>query len=230
MQKLIESFRLKYRQLHHAIRHGDDQLVTVLDREIEPLINRIVNYRAGSSRERFLQLHLICELVREDAGDRPGVRRNMEILTVLLERYFSADKGALDPASQGCRLDGSGEGGADDPTFHQALIDAMPDSVLAVTADHRVIYANAAAAFRHGVNPMAMVGRHIRDFVGRDRQAAEISEAIDACLGDSGRSFSFRSSPSGLADPDLRTIVRAIPTQGRRMGCVLVIEQDVNDI
>jgi PAS domain S-box-containing protein len=154
----------------------------------------------------------------------------MEILTVLQERYFSADKGALDPASQGCRLDGSGEGGADDPTFHQALIDAMPDPVLAVTADHRVIYANAAAAFHHGVTPVAMVGRPVRDFVGRDHHAAEISEAIDACLGDSGRSFSFRFPPSAPTDADLRTIVRAIPTQGRRMGCVLVIEQDVSDI
>ncbi len=225
MEMLIERFRMKCLQLHHAIRHGDDLIVLELDREIEPLISQIVNFRVDNSKDMRVQLQLICDLIREDAGDKSRVLRLTSVLTGLFNRYLRT--GGVGPVESvvgiACDLSPLGRR-ADDANFHQSLIDAIPDRVLAVTADHHVVYANIAAARHYVKNQMEMVGRHIKEFVGCESFGTAIVAGLASCFEDTNRTVNIVGKAAVIGRGQVQTTLHAAQTSP--VNVVMLVIQD----
>lgn len=225
MEMLIERFRIKCLQLHHAIRHGDDLIVLALDREIEPLISQIIAFRADNSKDMRVQLQLICDLIREDAGDKSSVLRHTAILTTLFNRYLV--NGAASPLVENIMQADSNplsSGSADDASFHQSLIDAIPDRVLAVTQDHRVIYANIAAARHYARHSIEMVGLHVKEFVGCETLGRAIIAGLATCFADGSRIVNIVGRTALIGRSCVQTTIRAAQTSP--VSVVMLVIQD----
>ncbi|WP_454289545.1 PAS domain-containing protein [Rhizobium arsenicireducens] len=180
---LFEAVSLKNSQLQQAIRVGDDRLVRLLDRELDPLIAAVVDYHAKDDAEVHMQLRFVGNLIREDADDRSCVQRHAAVLSILLDRYFG-DRGdqigrapGLPPAAVfEARIDG------EDTYLNESILDSMPDRVAVVTHDYRYLYANRAHAELLGVTQLELVGRNLFDFIDDAKAAQEIRRQLGWCL------------------------------------------------
>ncbi|WP_182307137.1 hypothetical protein [Ciceribacter thiooxidans] len=92
LDALFEAVALKSMQLRQAVRVGDDRLVRLLDRELDPLVAAVLDYRASDLREIHQQLRFVSDLIREDADDRSCVTRHAGVLSDLLDRYFGEEE------------------------------------------------------------------------------------------------------------------------------------------
>ncbi|MCJ7993000.1 PAS domain-containing protein [Rhizobium cremeum] len=176
---LFEAVSMKSVQLQQAIRVGDDHLVRLLDRELDPLISAVVNYRAADMREIQLQLRFVGNLIREDADDRSCVLRHAATLSVLLDRYFGSEAmaGGDVPAVAPRPLEADG-----DDLLNESILNNLPDRVAVVTLDYRYLYANPAHANFLGRTPLELVGRRIFDFLDDADGAGAIERNLDRCF------------------------------------------------
>ncbi len=170
---------MKSVQLQQAIRVGDDRLVRLLDRELDPLISAVVNYRAADMQEVQLQLRFVGNLIREDADDRSCVLRHAATLSILLDRYFGSEaKLCSDIPADAPRVSGLGE----DYLLNESILNNLPDRVAVVTLDYRYLYANPAHANFVGSTPLDLVGRRIFDFLGDIEASVAIERNLDRCF------------------------------------------------
>lgn len=170
---------MKSVQLQQAIRVGDDRLVRLLDRELDPLISAVINYRAADMREVHLQLRFVSNLIREDADDRTCVLRHAATLSILLDRYFGSEARTTgDMPTDSPKAPGQGE----DDLLNESILNNLPDRVAVVTLDYRYLYANPAHANLVGSTPLDLVGRRIFDFLGDIEAGVAIEKNLDRCF------------------------------------------------
>lgn len=199
---LFEAVSLKNTQLQQAIRVGDDHLVRLLDRELDPLIAAVVDYHACDIAEIHMQLRFVGNLIREDADDRSCVQRHAAVLSILLDRYFGDREQqqahpapSLETAGFAARLDG------EDAYLNESILDSMPDRVAVVTLDYRYLYANRAHADLLAATQLELVGRNLFDFVDDATVAQEIRQQLGRCFsGERSEVFyGWREVGQGLA-------------------------------
>lgn len=221
---LFEAVSLKNCQLQQAIRAGDDDLVRLLDRELDPLIAAVVDYQATDLAEIHMQLRFVGSLIREDADDRSCVQRHAAVLSILLDRYFGDN-----PVGRWTSLTG-GAGVlesrivGDDCHLNETILNSMPDRVVVVTLDARFLYCNAAQAQWLGLTPLDLVGRNLFDFIDDPQTAADMRSQLDRCF--DGQA-SEQSSQRG--DSPRFTRCRAAPLrapQGKVIGAVLTLVEE----
>ena len=223
---LFEAVSLKNSQLQHAIRVGDDQLVRLLDRELDPLIAAVVDYHASDNTEIHMQLRFIGSLIREDADDRSCVQRHAAVLSILLDRYFGDVRERGRPASPpalaglGARIDG------DDSYLNESILNSMPDRVAVVTLDHRFLYCNPAHAQWLGATRLDLVGRNLFDFIDDAQVAQEIRQQLDRCFAGEQSEVCcwWRSAGMGMA---MRSRAAPLRTpRGDVIGAILTLQED----
>lgn len=172
-------------QLQQAVRLGDDRLVRVLDRELEPLIAAVLAYKAENVFEVHMQLQFMSNLIREDADDRSCVRRHSASLSVLLDRYFgseTASKRDVVAALPIRQADANRQGGFDDSLLNEVILDSLPDRVAVITPDYRYLYSNPVNAASLNRNPIDLVGHHIVEFIGTECFEKRAKARLDACF------------------------------------------------
>ena len=100
LKELIDLFWFKYSQLQYAVKSGDDLLINILDREIEPVLDAIYREEANDSVDARLQFQFVLDLLQKEAGDVSSVLRQRDALQTLADRYFSAGIGDIFEKSQ----------------------------------------------------------------------------------------------------------------------------------
>jgi len=185
---LFEAFSVKCVQLQQAIRAGNDELIRILDRDLEPLTALILAYKAANAYEVHMQLQFVSNLIREDAADRSCVVRHTSALSVLIDRYFSdtADGHTQLPAAE---IEPSGPFLRDDNFLNEAILDSLPDRVAVITTDYRYLYSNPQNANHLNRRPIDLIGRHISDLIGEQRFQVGTREQFDRCF--SGETVDF---------------------------------------
>lgn len=184
MLTLFEEFSQKCLELQQAVRAGRDDLVRRIDSEIDPLINIILDYRAQSGEELHMQLQFLSNLIREHANNPSGVVRYTATLSMLLDRYFSNGRGvgfggaARSPVPQSASMMLDYDYGP----LGEDIVENLPDRVAVVTTDYRYLYSNVANARYLGVRPIALIGRHVREFVGESRFENHARQKFDRCF------------------------------------------------
>lgn len=181
----FEAFSLKCTQLKQAVASGDDDLVRLLDKELEPMIADILSFRAQTREAAHMQLQFLNGLIRDEADDRSSVTRRSAAMSMLIDRYFgpSGDEGeAFQRAFPHLKNNQSAFEPADQPLLNEAILDSLPDRVAVITRDYRYLFANQANARFLNRTALSLVGCHVSDLVGVKSFEALAKPAFDKCF------------------------------------------------
>ncbi|MBB1250843.1 MULTISPECIES: PAS domain-containing protein [unclassified Rhizobium] len=186
MQSLIDTLRHKCRQLSRAVALGEDDLVEKLDGEIQPMIRQVLWDVGQCPEEHYQQLRAICELLRDDEGDRASVLDKASAMMQVLDRMFR-DR-ARQNASTGKFRDALRASGK----INQALLDQLPDSVLLVGRDRKLVFANRDFCARYGCKPEECVGASLAEFFCAAGDYHLLSAYIDKAFNEGVSTAGFR--------------------------------------
>lgn len=226
MKALVELFWFKYSQLQHAVKTGNENLVSMLDREIEPALTAVLQKEARDASELRSQFQFVVDLLREESDDRACVLRQAHNLKLLLDRYFGAEEatGALGLAQiQGMRPV-SGQRVAEDGLLNEAILDSLPDRVAVITTDYRYLYSNPLNAQRFAEKPIDLVGRHIVEFIGMPRFEGRVKRHLDRCFAGEVVEYDYVSSRRGDAMTRCR-MTPCLSSAGSVIGAILVLQE-----
>ncbi len=187
LRAMFEAVSLKNLQLQQAIRNGDDQLVRMLDREIDPMIATLISYRAEDLNDIYLQMRLLTKLLREDADDVSCVLRHASMLSLLVERYFGPRRSQQSPAPGAFETRQLRDG--DDEQLNEVILNNLPERVAVVTRDYRYLFANTAMASMLGMRQIELIGLSVFDLGLAAGCHDWLQEALDSAF--AGRSGSF---------------------------------------
>ncbi len=185
MLGLFEAFSRKCIQLKQAVANGHDDLVRVLDRELEPMIEDILAYRAETREDVLMQLQFLNSLIRDEADDKSSVIRRSASMSMLFDRYLRHTGTGGDRSAQPALHRTNGGFGferPDQPLFNEAILDSLPDRVGVITRDYRYLYSNQANAqyLRH--TTLSMIGCHVVDFIGEESFKTMAQPAFEKCF------------------------------------------------
>jgi PAS domain-containing protein len=225
---LFEAVSVKNVQLQQAIRSGNDRLVAVLDRELDPLICEMVAYRATEPNEIYLQLQLLTKLLREDADDRSCVLRHTALMSILVERYFGP-RGLSRPTGEAIAsmLDARPQPSfGDDDVLNESILNSLPDRVAVVTRDYRYLFANPSMAEMLHSRPIDLIGRSVFDLGLQPEFFVATRDALDlAFLGENGEFLSRFSRDSQCAPMLHGRFAPLRASQGAINGAVLTFSE-----
>ena len=187
LRAMFEAVSVKKLQLQQAIRSGNDQLVRVLDREIDPLISALLSYRAVDLDDIYLQMRLLTKFLRDDADDRSCVLRHAAMLSLLVERYFGPKRIQETPMPQASQP--QARLGGDDEQLNDTILNNLPERVAVVTCDYRYLLANTAMAEMLGKQQMELIGRSVFNLGPAGGCDECVRHALDSAF--AGRSGTF---------------------------------------
>jgi PAS domain-containing protein len=198
--KLIGTFEDQCTKLLSAVRHGDESAVGRIDSEIQPLIQRIFQFYARDNKEAIQQLRFFARLAVRNSEDDDSVARYTDMMTALFDRYLRAGLAFSPPE----REDLDQEPGAPsqaladrtladgyDPSPQELVLDSLPDRIAVVGLDYRYIYTNKRNGDFHGKSPSSFVGRHISDFIDKQRFYDRAKPRLDQCFGGARLSYNY---------------------------------------
>lgn len=170
-------------QLRQAVTAGDDDLVSILDKELEPLVDEILAYHAQTREELQKQLQFLNSLMRDEADDKASVIRRTATMSGLIDRYFMNDGKHPQLVSATPRIEKPlANQEPEQPLLNEAILDGLPDRVGVITTDYRYLYTNQANAAYLGRTPLSMVGAHVSEFIGDEGFYAQAKPAFDRCF------------------------------------------------
>lgn len=208
---------------------GDDRRVEELDRDVEPLVEAILAYRAVNLLEVYMQLQFVGYLIGQDADDSACVTQHTAVLSYLLDRYFGVH--APDwrvPSPRDARL---AEPLAYIPNtdngqfLNAAILETLPDRIAVLTRDYRYLYSNPVNCAHLGRKPMDLIGRHLVEFIGEERFENGVKANLDACF--AGEQVDYiclrRCEEQGASHVRCR-MSPLRDAAGRVMGALIVIQ------
>ncbi|WP_454849757.1 PAS domain-containing protein [Rhizobium binxianense] len=227
MLELFRAFSLRCAQIEQAIHVGDDRRVEDLDRDIEPLVEAILAYRAVNLLEVYMQLQFVGYLIGQDADDSACVTQHTAVLSYLLDRYF--DVHGPDwrvPSPRDARL-------AEPPTYipnidngqflNAAILETLPDRIAVLTRDYRYLYSNSANCAHLGRKPMDLIGRHLVEFIGEERFESDVRGNLDACFAGDQVDYVYQRRREGREAVRCR-MSPLRDAAGKVMGALIVIQ------
>ncbi|WP_325465830.1 PAS domain-containing protein [Pararhizobium sp.] len=227
MKALIDLFWFKYSQLQYAVKSGDDLLISILDRDIEPVLSAIYHDEASCVADARLQFQFVLDLLRKEADDVSSVLRQQGVLQSLSDRYFAGENGNIlgEKWQQPAAPMTVHRGRVDEGFLNEAILDCMPDRIAVITPDYRYLYTNPVNAARLDERPMDLVGRHIVEFVGIQRFEQRVKPNLDKCFAGETVEYTFSK------DVDNRILVvrcRMTPcmsSTGKIIGAILILQE-----
>jgi PAS domain-containing protein len=164
---------------------GEDDLVEQLDSEIQPMIRQVLWDVGQCPEEHYQQLQAICELLRDDAGDRASVADKASAMMQVLDRMFRDRARQTASAKARTSLRASGE-------INQALLDQLPDSVLLVGRDGNLIFANQGFCSRYGCDPQGCVGLPLEHFFCEQTNYSSLSPYVDKAFNEGAATIGLK--------------------------------------
>ncbi|OBZ93844.1 hypothetical protein ADU59_19285 [Pararhizobium polonicum] len=228
MKALIELFWFKYSQLQYAVKSGDDLLISILDREIEPVLGAIYQETAETVAEARLQFQFILDLLSKEADDVSSVLRQREALQALADRYFSRGSDEVLGKPQGpspapvAALKGRA---ADEGFLNEAILDCLPDRIAVITPDYRYLYTNPVNAARLEERPMDLVGRHIVEFVGIQRFEQRVKPNLDKCFSGEMVDYTFAKEVGSRTIVVRCRMTPCMSSTGKIIGAILMLQE-----
>lgn len=203
--KLIGTFEDQCTELLLAVRHGDEASVARIDSDIQPLIQRIFRFYARDNKEAIQQLRFFARLAVRNSEDDDSVSRYTDMMAALFERYLSAGLAFSRPEiaqiqdwvsvpSKALADQAFAEGY--DPSPHELVLDSLPERIAVVGLDYRYIYTNKRNGEFHGKPPSEFVGRHLAEFIDKQRFLSRAKPRLDQCFGGARVSYNYE-----IADP-----------------------------
>lgn len=222
MKILIDMFWKKYAELKTAIGQNDSDRITVLDRDLDPLLDAIIRRSADNPAAIHAQFRFALDLLSEEADDCSCVQRNIDLLKTLVDRYV-ADGGARSDMADD--LDAAHE---ETDILDENLLDSISDCVTVITPSYRISYMNDANARRQGIRRDEALGRHIAELIGLHHFQHGFRDRLDLCLQGKSANYTYADEVDG------RTIVFSCDmspcySSRNRLAGVMVVTQERED-
>lgn len=186
MLSRLEVFSNIESQIERAIQLGQDNVVEDLDREIDPVLEDILVYKATNTLELYKQLKFITDLLVRRSDDAATVVRLSAKMNELLSRYFHEGQLRLD-GGLGVRpaILTSSLAQRDNP---MAAIPAV-SRVAVVSMDYRFLYCNTVMAEDLGASARTLIGRPISDVCAMDVFETHYRGHFEVCMAGDFREF-----------------------------------------
>lgn len=208
-------------RIEGAVQRGEDSVVQALDREMDPLLDQILQYRARDPRELHQQMIFITDLIQRSPDDANRVLRLTRRLNELMQDYFLTSPMDLKDSEQNDRvppLDGSAQSLIRD--HHQLEI----ARVAVISSEYRFLYCNARMAEDFRYKPGLLAGRSILDFCSRAVFDADYRNHLDMCLAGAFREFDAASLTGRQDAPRMRVRLTPLRNMERRIsGAVMIL-------
>lgn len=186
MLSRLEVFSNIESQIERAIQLGQDHVVEDLDREIDPVLDDILLYKATNTMELYKQLKFITDLLVRRSDDAATVVRLSAKMSELLSRYFHEGQLRLDrglgirPSVMSVPLVPRDDAAASSPPLSRVAV---------VSMDHRFLYCNAVMAEDLGTTPRTLIGRPIGEFCNMEIFQSYYRTHFDVCMAGDFREF-----------------------------------------
>lgn len=226
MKALVELFWFKYSQLQHAVKTGNEKLISMLDREIEPALTAVLHREASDVSELRSQFQFVVDLLREESEDKACVLRQAHNFKFLLDHYFGTEEAARPfglTRAEGVRPL-TAPRVAEDGLLNEAILDSLPDRVAVITTDYRYLYSNSLNAERFSEKPIDLVGRHVVEFIGVQRFDGRVKRHLDRCFAGEVVEYDYISSRRGNAITRCR-MTPCMSAAGSVLGAILVLQE-----
>lgn len=198
----------------------------MLDKEIEPALAAVLHKEATDVSDLKTQFQFVVDLLREEAEDKACVLRQAHNFKLLLDRYF----GTEDAASP-FRMDLPDKGRPvmsprviEDGLINEAILDSLPDRVAVITTDYRYLYSNPLNAESFSEKPIDLVGRHIVEFIGKQRFENRVKRHLDRCFAGEIVEYDYLSPRRGSAITRCR-MTPCMSAAGNVLGAILVLQE-----
>ncbi|EJZ17443.1 PAS domain-containing protein [Rhizobium sp. Pop5] len=228
MLELFRAFSLRCTQIEEAIRLGDDQRVTALDRHVEPLVEAILACRADNLLEVYMQLQFVSHLIARDADDSASVSEYAAVLSYLLEGYFGTHAPDWRPSPQDVRIEPPAAyvPDTDNGQFLNAVIlESLPDRVAVLTRDYRYLYSNSANSAHLNMKPIELIGRHVSEFIGEERFTQCAKHRLDACFAGEQIDYVYERQTDDAGSRQVRCRMSPLrDASGTVIGALLIME------
>lgn len=231
MLELFRAFSLRCVQIEEAIRLGDDERVTSLDRTVEPLVEAILACRANNLLEVYMQLQFVSYLIAQVADDSAGVAQHTAVLSYLLDRYFGVYVSDLRPSARDLRPiePPAYVPDTDNGQFLNAVIlESMPDRVAVLTRDYRYLYSNPANCTYLNHKPMELIGRHLSEFIGEERFDTSARQKLDACFAGDHVDYTYERPADKSGSRHVRCRMSPLRDGGGTVMGALIVMQDLD--
>ncbi|MBX5161159.1 PAS domain-containing protein [Rhizobium sp. NZLR3b] len=232
MLELFRAFSLRCTQIEDAIRVGDDQRVTALDRHVEPLVEAILAHRAVNLLEVYMQLQFVSHLISQDADDSASVTEHTTVLSYLLDRYFGTHGPDWRvPSPQDVRIEPPAAYVPDTDNgqfLNAAILETLPDRVAVLTRDYRYLYSNPANCADLDKKPMELIGRHLSEFIGEELFAACAKYKLDACFAGEQVDYAYECPGGGAGSGQVRCRMSPLRDAGGTVIGALLVMEDID--
>lgn len=227
LKALIELFWFKYSQLQYAVKSGDDLLINILDREIEPVLSSIYQEKAETVADARLQFQFVLDLLRKEADDISSVLRQRDALQTLADRYFSVGSDEVFGKSWASSSPSVAalKGRVDEGFLNEAILDCLPDRIAVITPDYRYLYTNPVNAARLEERPMDLVGRHIVEFVGIQRFEQRVKPNLDKCFAGELVDYTFAKDVANRTVVVRCRMTPCMSSTGKIIGAILMLQE-----
>ncbi|AYD00993.1 PAS domain-containing protein [Neorhizobium sp. NCHU2750] len=226
MKALIDLFWSKYSDLRQAVEREDDEAVSRLDREIDPLVKAILGSQGRDQAAIGTQFRFALDLLNEEADDGGCVRRNGHLLQMLVERYLNTEQSlpakpvaADEPGQPVDVAQAIADGYLDD-----ALLNKLTERVVVVAPGYRIFYSNETNARRMDMPRDTIIGRHFAEFVGLHHFRQDLQPCLDRCFAGESLVLTYAEKMDG------RTVVihcrmSPISRSGTLIGALVVMQE-----
>ncbi len=198
----------------------------MLDKEIEPALAAVLHKEATDVSDLKTQFQFVVDLLREEAEDKACVLRQAHNFKLLLDRYFGTEE-----AASPFRMDLPDKGRPvmsprviEDGLINEAILDSLPDRVAVITTDYRYLYSNPLNAESFSEKPIDLVGRHIVEFIGKQRFENRVKRHLDRCFAGEIVEYDYLSPRRGSAITRCR-MTPCMSAAGNVLGAILVLQE-----
>lgn len=226
MRALIDLFWAKYSDLRQAVEKEDDDAVSRLDREIDPLVKAILGSQGRDQAAIGVQFRFALDLLNEEADDGGCVRRNGHLLQMLVERYLVTEQSLpsssdnVEDAPQPVDVaQAIADGYLDD-----ALLSKLAERVVVVAPGYRIFYSNETNALRMDMPRDALIGRHVAEFVGLHHFRHDLQPCLDRCFAGESVTLTYAEKMDGRTRV-IHCRMSPISRSGTLIGALVVIQE-----
>lgn len=219
----MEVFSNMESQIERAVQLGQDKIVQDLDREIDPVLEAILAYRAKNAVELQRQLKFITDLLARRAECPATVQRLSAKLAELVNQYFEDGqlrfRETCDVASFSMV---PGRALAKPEEADLALSIAR---VAVISMDYRFLYCNAVLSEDLHVTPVQVIGRPISEVCNVSVVDTVYRSHLEMCMAGQFREFEAPCLTGMEGRPDYHVRLTPLRNIERRItGAVLVAQ------
>lgn len=207
-------------RIEGAVQRGEDNVVQALDREMDPLLTEILQYRARDAMELHRQMRFITELIQRSPEDPARVLRLTRRLNELMQDYFLTGPLRVDEGQSSDLtppFDPATESHARSP-YHSEIA-----RVAVISGEYRFLYCNARLAEDFRYKPGLMTGRSLLDFCSRAVFDREYRNHLDICLAGALREFNAASLSQQRDAPRFRVRLTPLRNMDRRISAAVMV-------